>query len=283
LAGGPHDLPARQQTLRATLEWSHDLLDQEGQRDFRRLAVFAGGCTLDAAEQVCEADLDTVGALIDKSLLRREDDRYFMLETIGEYAVERLEESGEQEDVRQRHAEYYLEEARSVERLIRSPQAAGALDRLERDHGNLRVALQWLSGRSPDLPLRLAVWGLAARLHGFADQALDRKNAGEAARLYRESLEIGLQLEDDVQTAYCLAGLAAVGAQRGRLDQAARLWGSVTAFEQASGTPLNDAERQRYERVLGELERDSNTSTDFADGRTMTLDEAVEYALANVE
>jgi predicted ATPase/class 3 adenylate cyclase len=283
LTGGPRDAPERQRTLRATIEWSYDLLATEERDAFARLAVFVGGCTLEAVEEVCEAGLDTVGALIDKSLLRREDDRYFMLETIGEYALERLEESAEAEEVRRRHAEYYLEQARAVERLIRSPQAAGALDRLERDHGNLRVALRWLSGRSPDLPLRLAVWGLAARLHGFGDQAFDRRNTNEAARLYRESLEIGLQLGDDMQTAYCLAGLAAVGAQRGRLDQAARLWGSVTAFEQTSGTPLHDAERRRYERVLGELESGAGTSADFADGKTMTLDEAVEYALANVE
>ena len=105
----------------------------------------------------------------------------------------------------------------------------------------------------------------------------------EAARLYRESIEIGLQLKDDVQTAYCLAGLAAVSAQRGKRHQAARLWGSVIAFERSSGTPLNEAERQRYERVLGELEHGSDTSADFAAGKTTPLEEAVEYALANVE
>jgi predicted ATPase/class 3 adenylate cyclase len=283
LTGGPRDAPERQRTLRATIAWSYELLPADEQRAFARLAVFAGGCTLEAAEEVCQARLDTVAALIDKNLLRREDDRYFMLETIGEYALERLEESGELEELQQRHAEYYLEQARSVERLIRSPRAAGALDRLERDYGNLRAALRWPSGSTPDRSLRLAVWGLAARLHGFGDQALDRRNMSEAARLYRESLEIGLQLKDDMQMAYCLAGLAAVRAQRGIVDEAARLWGSVIAFERTSGTPLHDAERQRYERVLGELERGSDTSAHFADGSAMTLDEAVEYALANVE
>lgn len=283
LTGGSRDAPERQRTLRATIAWSYELLAADEQRAFARLAVFAGGCTLEAAEQACQAGLDTVAALIDKSLLRREGDRYFMLETIGEYALERLEESGELEELRQRHADYYLEQARSVERLIRSPQAAGAIDRLEPEHDNLRAALRWLSGRTSDQPLRLAMWGLAARLHGFGDQALDRRNVSEAARLYRESIEIGLQLKDDMQTAYCLAGLAAVGAQRGRLDQAARLWGSVIAFERTSGAPLHDAERERYERVLGELEHGSDTSADFAAGTAITLEEAVEYALANVE
>ena len=283
LTGGSRDAPERQRTLRATIAWSYELLAEDEQRAFARLAVFTGGCTLEAAEQVCQTDLDTVAALIDKSLLRREGDRYLMLETIGEYALERLEASGELDEFRQRHADYYLEQARSVELLIRSPQAAGAIDRLEPEHDNLRAALQWLSGRTSEQPLRLAMWGLAARLHGFGDQALDRRNVTEAARLYRESIEIGLQLKDDTQTAYCLAGLAAVSAQRGRLDQAARLWGSVVAFEQTSGMPLHDAERQRYARVLGELEHGSEASADFAAGTAITLEEAVEYALASVE
>jgi predicted ATPase len=271
------------ETMRDAIEWSYNLLDERSKSLFARLAVFAGGCSLGAAEEVCGVDLDTIAALIDKSLLRREGDRYLMLETIGEYALERLEESGELEELRRRHAEYFLEQARSVESLVRSPQAAGALDRLERDHANLRAALRWLAGGTPDQPLRLAVWGLAARLHGSGDQALGRQNVGEAARLYRESLEIGRQLKDEMQMAYCLAGLAAVGAHRGRLDQAARLWASVIAFERTSGTPLHGPERQRYERVLRELERGSETSAEFANGRAMSLDEAVEYALANVE
>jgi predicted ATPase len=282
LTGGPRDAPERQQTLRATIAWSYELLTADEQRAFARLAVFAGGCTLEAAEEVCQAPFDTVAALIDKSLLYREDDRYFMLETIGEYALERLEEDGELDDVRRRHAEYYLERARSVERLIRSPQAARAVDELERDHSNLRAALGWLSDETPDQPLRLAVWGLAARLHGFGDLALDRREVSEAARLYRESLEIGLQLKDELQVAYCLAGLAAVDAQQGRLGRAARLWGSVITFERTSATPLNVAERQRYERVLGDVQR-GDTSADFAEGSAMTLDEAVEYALATVD
>jgi predicted ATPase/class 3 adenylate cyclase len=283
LTGGAKDWPERQRTLRATIAWSYDLLSEDEQQLFARLGVFNGGCTLEAAETVCEADLEAVAGLVDKSLLRREDDRYVMLDTIGEYALERLHDRGEEEQLRRRHAEYYLEQARSVERLIRSPRAARALDRLERDHANLRLALRWLSGVAQEGPLRLTVWGLAARLHGLGDQALDRRSAGDAERFYRESLELGLQLRDEQQVVYCLAGLAAVDAQRGRLNQAARLWGSVVGFERKSGASLHDAERHRYERVLSCLERDSHTSPDFADGTAMELDEAVEYALANVE
>ena len=283
LVGGPQDAPERQRTLRATIAWSHELLTPDEQRVFARLSVFVGGCTLEAAEEVCEANIDTIAALIDKSLLRREGERYSMLETIGEYAFERLDERRELEDLRRRHAEHYLGQARSVEHLIRSPQAAALLDRLEHDLGNLRAALAWLSGGDPDRPLQLAVWGLAARLHGFGDRALKRRNLGEAARLYRESLEIGLQIEDDLQTAYCLAGLAAVAAQRGRRDLAARLWGSVNGYEGRSGTRLHETERLPYERLLGDLERPPDTSAQFAEGGAMTLHEAVEYALANVD
>jgi predicted ATPase/class 3 adenylate cyclase len=283
LTGGPRDAPARQRTLRATIAWSYELLTSDEQRLFARLAVFSGGCAIEATEEICEADLDTIAALIDKNLLRREGDRYAMLETIAEYALECLEERGELEELRRRHGEYYLERARSVEHLIRSPQAAKLLDRLERDHGNLQTALAWASHGDPDRSLRLAVWGLAARLHGFGDLALKRQDLAEAARLYRESLEYGLQLQDDVQSAYCLAGLAAVDAQLGRRGFAARLWGSVTAFEASTGARLHNSERLPYERLLGELERAQDTSTDFAAGESMTLAEAVQYALANVD
>jgi predicted ATPase/DNA-binding SARP family transcriptional activator len=283
LTGGPRDAPERQRTLRATIAWSYELLAPDEQRLFAGLAVFTGGCTLEAAEQICQADVDAIATLIDKSLLRRAGERYHMLETIGEYASERLAENGDEDGLRRRHAEYYLELARSVEDLIRSPKAAALLDRLERDHDNLRAALAWLSGKTPDRALRLAVWGLAGRLHSFGDVALERRNIVEAARLYRESLEIGYRLRDDLQTAYCLAGLAAVGANRGRRDIAACLWGCVRAFEQGTGTRLHGAERSKYERVLDEFEQAPDGSQDFTRGTSMTLDEGVEYALANID
>jgi predicted ATPase/class 3 adenylate cyclase len=283
LTGGPRDAPERQRTLRATIAWSYELLTADEQRLFVRLAVFGDGCSLGAAEEVCEADLDTVTALIDKSLLRREGDRYSMLETIGEYALEQLEASNEADAIRRRHAEYYLEQARSVEDLIRSPQAAVAVDRLEQDQGNLRAALRWLSDEKQDTPLRLAVWGLAARLHGSGDRALDHQDLGEASRLYRQSLEIGRQLKDETQMAYSLAGLAAIAAKRRNVSQAARLWATVIHYEETSGTRLRKGERQRYERVLAELERRSDTARDFAEGKTTPLDTAAEYALSAVD
>jgi tetratricopeptide (TPR) repeat protein len=147
----------RQKTLRATIEWSHELLDDEEQRLFARLAVFAGGCTLESAEVVCEADIDTLESLVDKSLVRvREGNRFWMLETIREYAAERLEDSGEAEMLQHRHAEHFLglgEEAELNTRVYSSEW----IGRLEQEHDNLRAALDHLAASGEDeLVLQLA-------------------------------------------------------------------------------------------------------------------------------
>jgi predicted ATPase/class 3 adenylate cyclase len=152
----------RQQTLGATIEWSHDLLEAEEQRLFARLAVFAGGCTLDAAEEVAEADLDTLQSLVDKSLVRvREGDRFWMLETIREYAAEQLEKSSEAAELKRRHAEHFLTFAEEAEPHLRRDSAEWA-DRMAGEHDNLRAALDRIeaSGES-ELALRLA--GAASR------------------------------------------------------------------------------------------------------------------------
>ena len=148
---------ARQQTLRATIEWSYELLDTGEQQLFSQLAVFAGGCTLEAAEEVCEADLDTLQSLVDKSLVRvREGDRFWMLETIREYASERLEQSAGADELRRRHAEHFLALAEEAEPGVRI-YAPESLERLEREHDNVRAALDWLgTAGETQLVLRLA-------------------------------------------------------------------------------------------------------------------------------
>jgi predicted ATPase/class 3 adenylate cyclase len=147
----------RQQTLRATIEWSHELLDEDEQRLFARLAVFAGGSTLESAEAVCDADLDTLESLVDKSLVRiREGDRFWMLETIREYAAERLERSGEAETLQHRHAHHFL--ALGEEAELQTRVYSGEwIGRLEQEHDNLRAALEHLatSGEN-ESALRLA-------------------------------------------------------------------------------------------------------------------------------
>jgi predicted ATPase/class 3 adenylate cyclase/tetratricopeptide (TPR) repeat protein len=192
LTGGARDLPARQQTLRNTIVWSYDLLPPTEQLLFRRLSVFVGGFTLEAAEAVCgkrngefgmrnEIEngenplsaftiphsidvLEGLMALIDKSLLRQEElwgsgeGRFMMLETIQEFARQMLEENGEVEQMRQRHAEYFTALASLSGPSIMSPSRLSVMSTLESDHDNLRAVLEWCAS-SPeryDMGLRLA-------------------------------------------------------------------------------------------------------------------------------
>ena len=155
LTDGRQDAPTRQQTLRATLRWSYDLLNAQEQRCFRCLAIFVGGCTLEAAEAVCSAAvdlsfpvIDLVASLLDKSLLQQSDrdgdePRLLMLETIREYALERLMDSGELEAARERHALYYLTLAEQGEPELFGHQQRLWMDRLTWDAENFRAALQW--------------------------------------------------------------------------------------------------------------------------------------------
>jgi predicted ATPase/class 3 adenylate cyclase len=158
---GTRDADERHATLRATIAWSYELLDASEQQLFRRLAVFRGGCTLEAAEVVCEADLDVLASLLDKSLVRRRtgrlgEERFWMLETIREFATEQLEASGEADGIRRRHAERMLELA--LEAHL-SEDDDGPRDQhavlAERD--DVRAALDWAERADPSLGLELAV------------------------------------------------------------------------------------------------------------------------------
>ena len=178
LTRGARDLPERQQTLRNTIAWSHDLLDPEEQQLFRRLAVFAGGFTLEAAQEVCSDNLDPAGAsrrvdesaklerlaqLIDKSLVQAQawtgaEPRFAMLETIREYALEQQQTSGEQALFQEQHARYFLRLAEDAEPNIFLPQREMWLERLDADNANLRAALAWSTGvqERGEICLRLA-------------------------------------------------------------------------------------------------------------------------------
>jgi predicted ATPase len=177
LSGGARDLPLRQQTMRDTIGWSYDLLDPRNRMLFRWLGVFAGGFTLDAAEALSADALDGITTLVEHSLLRQRagpdgTPRYFMLETVREYARDRLEESGEQELAQQRHAGVYLALAERAAPMLTGAQQVEWLDRLERDHGNLRAALQWsLDQPDPAIATRLgaALW-LFWRRRGFLSE-----------------------------------------------------------------------------------------------------------------
>jgi predicted ATPase/class 3 adenylate cyclase len=170
LTGGSRDVPARQQTIRNTIEWSYQLLDAGEKRLFVRLGVFVGGCTIEAAQAVCNADgdlpmeiLDGIAVLVDQSLVRQiegsdSEPRFRMLETIREYALERLDASGEVEAYRQRHAAYYqaLAEAAEPELVGRDQLRWSA--RLDAEQDNLRTTLAWaLERHEVEAGLRLAV------------------------------------------------------------------------------------------------------------------------------
>ncbi|MCX5378648.1 BTAD domain-containing putative transcriptional regulator [Streptomyces sp. NBC_00091] len=152
LTGGARTVLPRQQTLRAVVDWSWDLLDEPERAVLRRLSVFAGGCDLDAAEAVCGAGgldvADAMAALVDKSLVVAApgpagDMRYRLLETVGEYAAERLAEAGaDREDTGHRHLVHYRELARTAEPLLRGHGQRAAADRLATEHENLRTALR---------------------------------------------------------------------------------------------------------------------------------------------
>lgn len=176
LTSGARDMPERQQTLRNTIAWSYHLLDAVEQRLFRCLAVFNDGCTLEAAEVICDAGgdaaaglngsvLDGVASLIDKSLLRQTErdgelPRFAMLETIRVYAKDMLDTSGETEGTQRAHAAYYLALAEEAEPGLTSAGKRKWLERLQREHENLRAALAWLVDHNEESALRLggALW-----------------------------------------------------------------------------------------------------------------------------
>jgi predicted ATPase/class 3 adenylate cyclase len=174
LLRGGRDADTRQQTLRATIEWSHDLLDAGERQLFARLAVFAGGCTLEAAEAVCDADPDRLASLLDKSLLRRHQDengegRFWTLETIRQYALERLQESDEADELRRRHASFFFELAATAREALASRDQVAWLDRLSDEIDNLRGVLAWSLDHDVGEGLRLgsALYHLwAVRGHG---------------------------------------------------------------------------------------------------------------------
>ncbi len=159
LSGGARDLPARQQTLRGAIAWSYDLLERAEQHLFRHLAIFVDGWSWEAAEELCmgytgtgklEGDiLESLASLVDKSLVRQEQDaegavRFWMLQTLREFGLERLSSSGELENACEAHAGYFLRLAEEAEPYLRRNGQVRWLDRLEQDHENVRTALSWL-------------------------------------------------------------------------------------------------------------------------------------------
>jgi predicted ATPase len=258
LLKGGRDADPRQQTLRATIEWSYDLLSPEEQQLFARLSVFAGGCTLQAAEEVAEADLDTLQSLVEKSLLHFSSGRYWLLETTREYAAERLEQASGAEETRIRHVEHYVRMAENLEPKLGQADAIGSV-RVE--EGNLRTALSFAHTRAPEAMLRIAgalwrYWYLRVQVvegRGWLEQALSgsqevpssaraRALRGLAALEQRagneEAAVAPLQaalamyrlLADDDGVARCLNNLGVDAVQRFDFDEATRLYEEALAI-----------------------------------------------------
>jgi predicted ATPase/class 3 adenylate cyclase len=237
LSGGSRDLPQRQRTLRDAIAWSYDILEERERRLFARMAAFVGGLSLQAVDAVCnpggELDLDAlegVASLTNKSLLRQqatgpEEPRFLMLETIREFAGERLEEEPDAEEIRRRHAGFFLDLAEGAEPELTGADQARWLDALEADHDNLRAAIAWAAEHDLDLALRMggALWRFwqfrghlreaAERLEGLLERsgpwdpqarAKALEGAGgvtywmgdfaRARRWYEECLDIRLEL-----------------------------------------------------------------------------------------
>ena len=254
LLHGGRDADRRQQTLRATIGWSHELLSDSERRLFARLSVFRGGCTLETAEHVADAELDVIQSLIDKSLLRRTGERFWMLETIQEFAAEQLEKSGESDEVRNRHTSHFLTLAEEAYPNLRGNPNLW-LDRLQAEHDNLRAALDRLevSGET-DLALQLAgalyrFWymrgyfaegrsrferllaaddqatGARARaLNGATVMAINTGDLVAAERLTKEALALHQHLGDEWGAAYSVFLLASAATEEANWARALPLY-----------------------------------------------------------
>jgi predicted ATPase len=266
LTGGARDAPERQRTLRATIEWSYELLTDEERSLFARLAAFRGGCTLEAAEEVLDADLDALQSLVDKSLLRQSAERFWMLETIREYAAERLEEAEDGEALRRRHAEYFLRLAEEAEPHLTGPQQAPWLAALEAEHDNFRLSLDSLrrAGLGAD-ELRLVgalmrFWYVRGHLRegsGRCEEALsvhdDQSDArvkalfgagllahrlGEyehASALMHERLMLARRLDDEEGVASSLIGIGLNAQGLGDYERAEAAYAEGVAVARAGG------------------------------------------------
>jgi Tfp pilus assembly protein PilF len=224
LTGGARDLPKRQRTLKDTIEWSHALLDEGEQVLFARLAVFSGGRTLEAMEAICDAEGDLpvdafegISSLVDKSLLRQEEGpggepRFVMLETVHEFAREKLGQSAEAEEIKRVHAQYFITLAEVAFPELRGPHQLEWLERLEAEHDNMRAALIWaLERKEVEVALRLGgALGWFWSMRGYHSEG-------------RRWLEAALAMEgrgSPEVRAMALAGAGELAYEQGDLDRA---------------------------------------------------------------
>jgi predicted ATPase len=234
LTRGVREAPARQQTLRATIDWSYDLLTKTEQTLFARLACFAGGCTLAAAEHICAASLDDLGSLVDKSLLRERasvlgETRFEMLATVREYAFDRLDASGETDDLHRRHAAHFVTLAEHAEPEILRANQTEWLERLNADRDNFRAALERLLRRGDgETALRL----IASLRRAWVAQGY----LTETRRWLEAALAEAEAVEPPVR-ANAVYGLGRVSLAQGEYDEARAHLQAAVALSREIGDP----------------------------------------------
>ena len=284
LKGTSRTAEPRQQTLRATLDWSYNLLSETEQALFRRFSVFAGGWTLEATEAVCsggeiEQDdvLDLLGGLVDKSLVVARVAttggaiRYRILEPVRQYARERLEESGETQEIQRRHAAFFLTLAKEAEPGLTGAQQQAWMDYLEAEHDNLRAALSWSLENESQMAIQLAValahfWEIRSQfLEGsrWLEAALQRNGSAEAAARAKALSEAGT-----------------FAWHRGQYDQAAALHGEALNLYREQGDDhgvafalnclgVQDLEQGDYQRAKPLFRAALASSRELGDQRTI--------------
>ena len=302
LGSGTRDLPERQQTLRRTIDWSLELLTEEERRFFKRLAVFVRGATLDAIEAVCDLEgnldaFDLVSSLVEKSLLVQQtapsgSARFYQLGTVRQYARELLDESGEQPELRKRHAEHYVQLVCEAEDEMRGPDQVMWVEALEAEFDNIRAALTWGEEQEdPETLLRLtaAAWtfwqirGYLLESQRWVGKALGRSQGIEsreraevmraagrlahsrgeldrARALYEDALELWAKLGDDKGVGLSLKDLGNLSIEHGEYDNARTLYEQSLALHRKVGNDVEIAATLNNLGVVGRLQQNWDES-----------------------
>ena len=299
LLRGGRDADPRQQTLRATIQWSYDLLTAQEARLFRRLCVFAGGCTLETAQQAAGADVDTLQALVEKSLVRHTRDRFWMLETIREFALEQLEAEGEAVAACSAYYDWMQRLAEQAGPELEGPAQNAWLDRLHEEHANIReVVTLALDAEEGEVALRILTaldrywWVRPGEAMGWFERGLQlldrvpRALAGHALRVggttawffgepkltlarCREGLAIFEDLGDESGIAKMYSRIAPPLMKDGRVDEAADMLEKAVELHRRLG------QEQELAVALGIIGSLDGERGDFAAARAM-LEEAIE-------
>jgi len=310
LTGGPRDVPGHQQTLRGTLNWSYDLLGKQEQAFFRRLGVFVGGWTQEAAEAIWNGPgrngLEMTDVLLDASLIERRSDgpgqpRLGLLETVREYALERLEERGEAATARQSHAQFFLETVGTASKALESEEQLSWMRLMEDEEANLREAVEWWltagdGAKAAEMVLGLApFWEqrvLLAEGRSWIERALEQVTGdgalrsrllqqaawfafyqgdlGDARGLLEAGLDVARRVGDDALIAKAFKGLGGLAREEGRPEEAKRLYRQGLSAEESLGDSSGMAKSLNN---LGVLATDAGDAAEaaglFARGLTL--------------